>query len=102
MSTEKHRERWKNILQKRKDGRIKLIDIILIIKDNKMKHTVKRAKSTQSAISEIGREEKSLYYLIIGEGDNKVIINIGEKTYEKIGTLVEEEKLTLTDKIPKK
>lgn len=52
-----------------------------------MTTTVTVAKATQSAIPEMGREEKTLYYLIVGEGENKVVINTGEKNYEAIKNL---------------
>lgn len=55
-----------------------------------MKLEICGAKATQTAVPELGQAEKTLYYLIIGEGDNKVVINVGQKTYEKI------EKLTTT------
>lgn len=32
--------------------------------------------------------EKELLYLIIGEGENKVIINVGLKTWEKVHALL--------------
>lgn len=53
-----------------------------------MKQEVNTAKSTQPPIPEIGAKEKTLWYLIIGEGETKVIINVGEKTYEKVNTLI--------------
>lgn len=56
-----------------------------------MKQEVKVAKATQSAVPELGTPEKTLYYLIIGEGDSKTIINIGQKTYDSISKLSNEE-----------
>lgn len=57
-----------------------------------MKQTVTVAKSTQSAIPEMGKPEKTVYYMVIGEGDTKVSINIGVKTYEAVKKLAIEEK----------
>lgn len=45
------------------------------------------AKATQTAVPELNQPEKTLYYLIIGEEPNKVVINVGQKTYEKINRL---------------
>lgn len=53
-----------------------------------MKQEIKVAKSTQEAIPEIGKKEQTLHYLIIGEEGNNVIINVGEKTYEKVNKLI--------------
>ena len=52
-----------------------------------MKLEVKTTQSNQEAIPEIGKVAKSLYYLIIGEGEDKVIINVGEKTYNSVTKL---------------
>lgn len=52
-----------------------------------MKHEIKTVKQNQLAIPELGKEAKTLYYLIIGEGENKIIINIGEKTHNSINEL---------------
>lgn len=54
-----------------------------------MKLEVAVAKSTQSAIPELGKKENNLYYLVLGEGENKVIINVGEKTYNSVSKLTE-------------
>lgn len=35
------------------------------------------------------QKEKTLNYLIIGEGEEAVIINVGEKTYESVKKLVD-------------
>ena len=40
----------------------------------------------------LGTQEKSLYYLLIGEGDNRVQINIGHVNYVNITTLINEKK----------
>lgn len=52
-----------------------------------MKLEIKVAKTTQTAIPEMGRPEKHLYFLIIGEGENQITINVGPKTYESIQKL---------------
>lgn len=50
--------------------------------------------TTQTANKELGTEEKKLHYLIIenSKGD-KEIINVGEKTCNKIKLLNEKEKM---------
>lgn len=47
---------------------------------------------TQTGNKILGTEDKTLYYLIIGEGENKVVINVGLKTYESIKKLTTKEK----------
>lgn len=37
---------------------------------------------TQSSNEVLGTKEKTLYYLIIENGKEKLIINVGEKTYK--------------------
>lgn len=54
-----------------------------------MKQEVTTAKSTQSAMPELGIEEKTLYYLVIGESPNSVKLNIGKKTYNAVKSLTE-------------
>ena len=51
------------------------------------------AKSTQSAIPELNKPEKNLYYLVIGEGEKSISINVGEKTYEQVKALEKENTL---------
>lgn len=51
---------------------------------------VKTASSTQSAIPELGRPEKKMYFLIIGEGEKQVSINVGEKTYNAVNQIINE------------
>lgn len=55
-----------------------------------MKLEIKAATSTQTAIPELGKAEKKLYYLIIGEGEKQVVINVGEKTYNSIQNIAME------------
>lgn len=59
-----------------------------------MKLEIKTAKSTQSAVPELKREEKTLYFLIIGNEDAIVTLNVGEKTYNSITKLIENESNT--------
>lgn len=40
----------------------------------------------------LGTKERSLYYLIIGEGDNKVQINVGHTTHVNVTNLITEKK----------
>ena len=39
---------------------------------------------TLGALPELGREEKTMYWLIIGEGKEKYALNVGKKSYEKV------------------
>lgn len=57
-----------------------------------MKHEIKVAMQEQAAIPEIGREAKTLYWLIIGEGEDKITINTGKATYDKIKKLEDKPK----------
>lgn len=52
------------------------------------KVTVTVAKTTQSAIPELEQKEKTLYYLVIGEGEGKLIINVGEKTHTQVAKIL--------------
>lgn len=56
-----------------------------------MKVEVNVAKATQSAIPELGQKERNLYYLIIGEGENKSVINVGDKTYNAVAKIIEKD-----------
>lgn len=57
-----------------------------------MKTEVIVAKVTQTAAPELGIKEKTLYYLSIGEGENAVKLNVGEKTYESVKAIIEKKK----------
>lgn len=48
---------------------------------------VKTTSVTQSANEMLGTKDKTLYYLIIGEGETKVTINVGEKTHKAVNNL---------------
>lgn len=52
-----------------------------------MKTEVKTTSIKQTGNKELGTNDKTLYYLIIGEGENKVIVNIGEKTFNNVNKL---------------
>lgn len=67
-----------------------------------MKLEITVAQSTQSAVPELNKKETTLNYLIIGEGDNKVIINVGEKTYKSVKMLIDGNMDTATAGKPKK
>lgn len=56
-----------------------------------MKHEVNVTKDEQKALPGIREEAKSIYYLVIGEGDKKVILHVGKLTYEKINKLNEKQ-----------
>ena len=57
-----------------------------------MKQEVKVTTNVQTAIPELDRAEKIMYYLIIGEGQTKVVINIGKSKYDEIKALTEKQK----------
>jgi len=58
-----------------------------------MKLSVTVGKATTSAIPELKKEAKTQYYLLIkGEGEEEVILNIGEKTFANIQKLKEVKK----------
>ena len=57
-----------------------------------MQQEVKVTTNVQTAIPELGRAEKIMYYLIIGEGEKKVVINIGKSKYDEIKALTEKQK----------
>lgn len=49
-----------------------------------MLHKVTATKLETTAFIKGKIETKTLYYLTIGEGDNLLQINVGEKTYEAV------------------
>jgi len=57
---------------------------------------MKKLNVTQTGSEELGTKEKKLYYLIIEDGVRKVIINVGEKTIEKVNQLKTEQELKLS------
>ena len=52
---------------------------------------ISTAKQTQNAIPELDREEKTMYWLIIGENEDKYALNVGKKSYEEINKLIAKE-----------
>lgn len=52
-----------------------------------MNAEIKTTTVTQTANKELGTAEKTLYYLIIENANGKEIINVGEKTHNKIKEL---------------
>lgn len=62
-----------------------------------MKLEIATTSVKQEANTVLGTKEKELYYLIIGEGDNKLVINVGQKTHDSVKELTKprEEKTTL-------
>ena len=62
---------------------------------------ISTTKQTQGALPELGREERTMYWLIIGEGEEKYAINIGKKSYEKVNKLITKE-AEKEQKTPKK
>lgn len=61
-----------------------------------MKTEIIATKLQTNTLTMDGTKEKTLYYLTIGTGEKKLILNVGEKTYNTIKQM-EEEKI-----IPKK
>ena len=62
---------------------------------------ISTTKQTQGAIPELSREEKTMYWLIIGEGEDKYTLNVGKKSYEKVNELIAKE-AEKENKTPKK
>lgn len=56
-----------------------------------MKIEVNVTSVTQSANEVLNTKEKKLFYLLIGEGDTKTLINVGEKTYNNVKKLIDNE-----------
>lgn len=53
------------------------------------------AKVTVTSTKQMGNEilgtkEKTLYYLIIEQGEMKAVINVGEKTYNSVKAITEQ------------
>lgn len=57
-----------------------------------MKIEVNVTKVTLPANEVLGSKEKVLYYLVIGEGENKTTINVGEKTHDAVSKLTQKQK----------
>lgn len=52
-----------------------------------MKQEVNVTEVTQTANSILGTTETKKYFLIIGQNEKKVVINIGQKTFNSIKEL---------------
>ena len=52
---------------------------------------ISTTQQTQSALPELGREEKTMYWLIIGKGEDKYTLNVGKKSYEEVNKLFAKE-----------
>lgn len=52
-----------------------------------MKLEIATTSVTQTANEVLGTPEKTLYYLVIGEGENKMTINVGKKTHDQVKEL---------------
>lgn len=51
---------------------------------------VDTTKVKQEANAVLNTTEKTLYYLLIGTGETKTVINVGEKTYVTVSKLIAE------------
>jgi len=51
---------------------------------------VNTTKVKQEANGVLGTAEKTLYYLLIGTGENKTVLNVGEKTYVGVSKQIAE------------
>ena len=52
--------------------------------------TVKVASVKQEGNEILGTKEKTLWYLVIGEGENKIQLNVGKKTFNGVKKLLDE------------
>ena len=59
---------------------------------------IRTTQQTQGALPELGREEKTMYWLIIGEGEDKYALNVGKKSYEEVNRLLAKEMERGTEK----
>ena len=46
--------------------------------------------------------DKEQLYIVIGEGEKKVIINVGEKNFEKVKKITEDEQQSIRHKVEDK
>lgn len=56
----------------------------------KKQTSVQTSSTTMPANEVLGTAEKTLHFLIIGEDADRVIINVGEKTFTKVNNLNKE------------
>ena len=52
---------------------------------------ISTTKQTQGAMPKLDRAEKTVYWLIIGEGEDKYALNVGKKSYEEVNKLIGKE-----------
>lgn len=45
----------------------------------------------QTANEVLGKKAETLRYLVLGEGENQITINIGQKSYDKVKKALDEE-----------
>lgn len=53
-----------------------------------MKLEIQTTSVKQEANNILDTKAKTLWYLIIGEKENQVIINVGEKTFDKVNNAI--------------
>lgn len=46
--------------------------------------------------------EKEQLYIVLGEGEKKVVINVGEKNFEKVKKITEDEQQSIRHKVEDK
>lgn len=59
---------------------------------------VTAAKSVQTAVPLLDKEEKTIYYVVVGEGPDRIVINVGKKTYDGITKLLNEQEKAVNGK----
>lgn len=59
---------------------------------------VDTTKVKQEANAVLNTTEKTLYYLLIGTGETKAVINVGEKTYATVSKLLAEASKNVVNK----
>lgn len=60
--------------------------------------SVDTTKVKQEGNTILGTTEKTLYYLLIGTGETKAVINVGEKTYVSVSKLLAEASKNVVNK----
>lgn len=61
-----------------------------------MKLEVATTSTKQGANEVLGTKEKELYYLIIGEGESRLVINVGQKTHDSVKELTKPRETSTT------
>lgn len=59
---------------------------------------VNTTKVKQEGNAILNTAEKTLYYLLIGTGETKAVINVGEKTYVSVSKLIAEGSKNIVNK----